>query len=49
MKYLAGTGLFLAIVAALYSTREVLSQNTYKGISDQIDATAKSKKASKNV
>ena len=49
MKYLAGTGLFLAIVAALYSTREVMTQNTYKGISDEIDARAKSKKAQKNV
>ena len=49
MKYLAGTGLFLAIVAALYSTREVMSQNTYKGISDQIDSAAKSKKAQKSV
>jgi len=29
MHYLAGTGLFLAIVAALYSTREVYPQARY--------------------
>ena len=29
MNYLAGTGLFLAIVAALYSTREVYPQDRY--------------------
>ena len=29
MHYLAGTGLFLAIVAALYSTREVYPQSRY--------------------
>ena len=39
MRYFAGSGLFLAIVAALYMTREVWPQSDYDAHAKQLTST----------